>query len=198
MQKLIITLSILFVAQISFSQDSAYINIIKEYQAKYVQEHEVVKGNDKQKLQFFPVDGKYKIISRVERIYEAPWFSMETSGKVKKVHRVYAILHFTLNDTICKLYVYQSQKLMAIKEYAESLFIPFTDLTCGEESYENGRYIDLTIQDLESSSYTIDFNKAYNPYCAYVSGIYNCPVPPAENNLQQAIRAGEKKYANGN
>ena len=84
---------------------------------------------------------------------------------------------------------------MAIKEYAESLFIPFTDLTCGEESYDNGRYIDLNIQDLESGSYIIDFTKAYNPYCAYISGVYNCPVPPAENNLVVAIRAGEKKYA---
>lgn len=195
MQKIFITLSILFVAQISFSQDSVYINYIKEYQAKYVQEHEVVKGNDKEKLQFFPADEKYKIISRVERIYESPWFTMETSGKVKKVHRVYAILHFSLNDTAIILYVYQSQKLMAIKEYAESLFIPFTDLTCGEESYDNGRYIDLSIQDLESGSYIIDFNKAYNPYCAYISGVYNCPVPPAENNLVVAIRAGEKKYA---
>lgn len=197
MQKVFITLFIHFVAQISFSQDSAYTRHITEYQAKYVQEHEVVKGNDKEKMQFFPASEKYRINARVERIYEAPWFSMETSGKVKKVHRVYAILHFTVNDTAVKLYVYQSQKLMAIKEYAESLFIPFTDLTSGEESYENGRYIDLTIQDLENGTYTIDFNKAYNPYCAYVSGVYNCPVPPAENNLAVAIRAGEKKFGDG-
>lgn len=195
LKKLFILLYILSVSVLTFSQDSAYLHSITEYRAKYMQEHEVVKGDDKKNMQFFPADENYKIISRVERIYESPWFTMETSGKVKKVHRVYAILHFTLNNTTVKLSVYQSQKLMAIKEYAESLFIPFTDLTCGEESYENGRYIDLNIQDLEGGSYTIDFNKAYNPYCAYISGVYNCPVPPAENNLVVAIRAGEKKYA---
>ncbi|MBK6935910.1 MAG: DUF1684 domain-containing protein [Chitinophagaceae bacterium] len=179
----------------AFSQNSGYLQFIKEYQLKYVEEHEVVKGNDKKKIQFFAADEKFKVTARAEHIYESPWFKMETSGKEKKVYRVYAILYFTLNDTVAKLNVYQSQKLMGIKEYAESLFIPFTDLTSGDESYDNGRYLDLTIHDLESGSYTIDFNKAYNPYCAYISGIYNCPVPPKENNLSIAIRAGERRYA---
>ncbi|HUR67248.1 MAG TPA: DUF1684 domain-containing protein, partial [Chitinophagaceae bacterium] len=56
------------------------------------------------------------------------------------------------------------------------------------------RYIDATIAEMESGNYLLDFNKAYNPYCAYISNRYNCPVPPKENNLNVFIRAGEKKF----
>ncbi|HEX7845039.1 MAG TPA: DUF1684 domain-containing protein [Chitinophagaceae bacterium] len=171
-----------------------YKDSLTTYQQKYVKEHGAVKGNDRNHLHFFPVTEKYRVSASVQKIYEAPWFKMETSGKEKKVYRVYAVVTFRINDTICKLHVYQSQQLMGIKEYADHLFIPFTDATTGEESYENGRYIDMTINDLESGSYILDFNKAYNPYCAYISDVYNCPIPPAENDLSVAIRAGEMKF----
>jgi uncharacterized protein (DUF1684 family) len=74
------------------------------------------------------------------------------------------------------------------------LFLPFTDLTSGEESYAAGRYIDLSFSDVTGDKVVIDFNKSYNPYCAYVSGKYNCPIPPRENSLNIAILAGEKTY----
>ena len=176
------------------AQQSDYIDSIRSYQENYVKTHGAVKGKDKEQLHFFPVSETYKVNARVERIYEAPWFKMETSGKVKKVYRTYAVLHFQLNGSSYKLHVYQSQELMEIKKYADHLFIPFTDLTTGEETYENGRYIDMTVTDLEGSSYVIDFNKAYNPYCAYITDVYNCPVPPKENDLAVAIKAGEMKF----
>ncbi|MEI9910512.1 MAG: DUF1684 domain-containing protein [Bacteroidota bacterium] len=81
-----------------------------------------------------------------------------------------------------------------MEEYREQLFLPFTDLTTGEETYTAGRYIDLTFNDIIGDKVVIDFNKAYNPYCAYISGKYNCPIPPKENNLTVAILAGEKNY----
>jgi uncharacterized protein len=177
-----------------YGQNKSYIDSLNTFQQKYVKEHGVVKGKDKSLLHFFPVHEKYKAVARFEKIYTASWFDMETSGKEKKAHRVYGILYFTINDTALKLYVYQSQQLMGIKEYANYLFAPFTDKTSGEESYENGRYIDMTVEDLAGGSYSIDFNKAYNPYCAYVSNVYNCPVPPKENDLNIFIRSGEMKY----
>ena len=167
------------------------------FQQDYVKTHGAVKGGDRKHLHFFPIDEKYKVSTRVEKIYEAPWFKMETSGKEKKVYRVYAILHFKVNDSLYKLQVYQSQELMGIKEYVDYLFIPFTDLTTGEESYENGRYIEMKTAELEGDTYILDFNKAYNPYCAYVSNVYNCPIPPRENDLPVAIRAGEMKFGKG-
>jgi uncharacterized protein len=177
-----------------YGQQNAYADSMTAYQQRYVKKHDVVRGNDKKNMHFFPVSEKYKVPIRFERIDEAPWFKMQTSGKVKKTYRVYGILHFSINDTTLKLYVYQSQDLMEIKQYEDHLFIPFTDLTSGEESYDNGRYIDMTIADLEKGTYQLDFNKAYNPYCAYVSDKYNCPVPPRENDLPVAIRAGEMKF----
>jgi uncharacterized protein (DUF1684 family) len=83
---------------------------------------------------------------------------------------------------------------MAVPEYKDHLFLPFTDLTSGEETYTAGRYIDLSFEDIIDNKVVIDFNKAYNPYCAYVSGKYNCPIPPRENTLSVAILAGEKNY----
>ena len=118
-------------------------------------------------------------------------------ARKKKVHRTYAILHFKIDDTAYKLQVLQSKELMGIKQYSDYLFVPFTDLSCGLDSYENGRYIDMLVADLENDSYTLDFNKAYNPYCAYVTGVYNCPIPPKENELPIAIKAGEMKFGKG-
>ncbi len=185
--------SYLFVC-VAAAQGNNYTDSIRSFQAKYIKEHGAVKNADRKYLHFFPADEKFRVAARVERIYEAPWFSMETSGKEKKVYRIYAILTFRINDTSCKLHVYQSQQLMGLKEYADHLFIPFTDLTSGDETYENGRYIDMSIDDLENGYYLLDFNKAYNPYCAYGSDMYNCPVPPKENDLRVAILAGEKKF----
>jgi uncharacterized protein (DUF1684 family) len=189
-----ISIIVLFTCAFSSNAQENYVDSLRAYQQRYVSKHDVVKGADKKMMKFFPVDNSYRVKTRVERIYEAPWFSMETSGKEKQVYRVYAILHFSLNNKALKLHVYQSQRLMDVKEYADHLFIPFTDLTSGESSYENGRYLDLEIEDLESGEYILDFNNAYNPYCAYVSDRYNCPVPPRENDLAIEIRAGEMKF----
>ena len=76
------------------------------------------------------------------------------------------------------------------EEYKNHLFLPFTDLSNGEKSYTGGRFIDLEIPN--SDVIVIDFNKAYNPYCAY-SPDYSCPIPPAENHLNVNILAGVMK-----
>ncbi len=179
------------------AQDSSYLKEIRAYQEKYVREHEVVKGKDRDQLHFFPASESYRVTCRFERIYEAPWFKMPTSADKFKEHRVYGILHFQMKDSLFRLMVYQSKDLMNIKEYADYLFIPFTDKTSGEETYDNGRYIDIKLGDIKDDQVILDFNKAYNPYCAYVNGIFNCPIPPKENDLGIAIRAGEMNYGKG-
>jgi len=177
----------------SFSQTS-YNDSMQKFLDRYVADHEVVKGDDKKKLGFFPVNMKYRVHARVERVKDSKWFAMETSGISKQPYRVYAILHFTINDTVVRLNLYQSQRLMTMDEYKNHLFLPFTDRTSGNNSYETGRYIDLEIDEIKGEKVTIDFNKAYNPYCAYVDGLYNCPIPPKENDLKVAILAGEARY----
>lgn len=191
----IILLAISFtIANFTFAQSKTYKDSIESYFKKYVQEHEVVTGKDKEFMSFFPVNEKFRVVCRFERLKDAPWFRMETSGLLKKNYRVYGIIHFKINDTIVVLNVYQSQDLMSNQQYRDYLFIPFTDATTGSETYSSGRYIDIEIKDIKNDKVIIDFNKAYNPYCAYVSGKYNCPIPPAENRLVVAIRAGEKTF----
>lgn len=185
---------VLFLTAPCTGQDDTYADSLLAFRQRYVNGHEVVKENDRLNLQFFPVDKRYCVPVRFEKIYEAPWFSMETTGKIKKVFRVYGILHFIIHDTALKLHIYQSQRQFQEPEYDGYLFIPFTDKTTGEESYETGRYIDLYMKELESADFYLDFNKAYNPYCAYIIDKYNCPIPPKENYLPAAIRAGEMKF----
>lgn len=77
--------------------------------------------------------------------------------------------------------------------YKDLLFLPFTDQTNNKETYGGGRYIDLNVNDIRNNHLEIDFNKAYNPYCAYSDG-YRCPIPPEENDLPISIIVGEKLY----
>jgi uncharacterized protein (DUF1684 family) len=177
---------------ISFSQ-ATYMDSLKTFRDEYIKTHAVVKEQDKKYLQFYPVNEKLKIECRFERKENSPWFLMATSGPVKQTYRIYGKLYFTLNDTAVTLCVYQSRDLMKTTQYKDFLFMPFLDATTGEETYESGRYIDLFTTNIISDKVVIDFNRAYNPYCAYTTG-YNCPVPPKENRLPVAIKAGEKKY----
>lgn len=178
----------------TYGQD-IYKDSMNSYIARYVKDHEVVTGNAKQSFRFFPINEKYKVTARFEKATESKWFAMETSGPIKKTFRVYGTLHFAINDTPVTLNIYQSQNLMNTSEYKDHLFLPFTDLSSGEETYPAGRYIDLSTGDIVDNKMILDFNKAYNPYCAYVSGKYNCPIPPKENQLAVAIYAGEKIFA---
>lgn len=190
--------SLLFILFLSgqslIAQPPHYLDSVSAYRNQYITTHGVIKEKDRAGLQFYPIDTAFLTATRVERIFEAPWLAMETSGKTKKTFRVYAILHFTINGSRLRLSVYQSQQLMESEAYKDYLFIPFTDRSNGEQTYENGRYIDILTSDLEKNLFYLDFNKAYNPYCAYVSNVYNCPIPPAENRLAISINAGEKKF----
>lgn len=140
-------------------------------------------------LDFFEIDTAYQVVAEFERTpFESP-FEMPTTTDRKPVYVKYGILYFTLKGQELKLNVYQN--LDPKKGYEDYLFLPFTDLTNGEASYSGGRYVDMRIPN--SSKVVLDFNKAYNPYCAY-SGKYSCPIVPVENHLDLEIRAGVKAY----
>ena len=175
-----------------FAQTS-YEDSLNLFLKKYVADHGVVTGADKQKTKFYPVQQQYRINAAFERKENSRWFMMSTSGITKQQYRVYGIIRFSIHDTAVVLHIYQSRSLMSSEKYKDHLFIPFTDRTSGRETYGGGRYIDLNISDISNKTYVIDFNKAYNPYCAYTTG-YNCPVPPKENDLSVAVKAGEMNY----
>lgn len=143
------------------------------------------------KLEFFEIDPDFRVIAEFVRTPSEPTFTMKTSTDRLPVYVKYGELYFELKGRKFKLNVYQNQELVQDPEYFDYLFLPFTDLTNGETTYGGGRYLDLRIP--ESEEVILDFNKAYNPYCAY-SGRYSCPIPPEENNLELEISAGVKNY----
>ena len=144
-----------------------------------------------QSLSFFDIDENYIVKAEFIKTESASPFVMPTTTERKPIYMKYGELHFTLKGKKLSLNVYQSQRLLTDPKYKDYLFIPFTDLTNGESTYGGGRYLDFKIPT--SSEVTLDFNKAYNPYCAY-NGIYSCPIPPKENDLPIKIEAGVKKY----
>jgi uncharacterized protein len=170
-----------------------YRDSLAFYQQHYVMYHEVVKKEDKRSIQFFAIDSTYRVLCKFVSVANSRWFAIPTSSGSSKLYRKYGVLHFTLHDTALQLTVYQSQQLMQRKNFEDYLFIPFTDVTNGNETYLGGRYVECYIKNIINNTLLLDFNKAYNPYCAYATG-FNCPIPPAENALPVAVRAGEKKF----
>lgn len=144
-------------------------------------------------LAYFPANANFLVEATFTKMEGGTPFEIPTSsGKMKQYVR-YGTLDFSLDGKAHSLVVYQSLRLRKIPQYKDYLFLPFTDLTNGETTYGGGRYIDLSIKDLGDNKVSIDFNKCYNPYCAYSDG-YNCPIPPEENHLELSISAGEKAF----
>ncbi|WP_445717785.1 DUF1684 domain-containing protein [Flavobacterium sp.] len=142
-------------------------------------------------LDFFSINEKYIVQATFIRTKKEKPFGMKTTTSRTPLYVKYGELHFSIEGKDFKLNVYQNKDLIKKPGYADYLFLPFSDLTCGKESYIGGRYVDMRIQ--KGKIWTIDFNKAYNPYCAY-NYEYSCPIVPLENDLEIEILAGVKKF----
>jgi len=140
-------------------------------------------------LDFFKFDSAYVVKAEIKLTPDSQFFAMKTTTSRVSQERVYGILSFMLKGKQFKLNVYKAKE--AAEGYENYLFLPFLDHTNGGTSYGGGRYIDLQIP--EGNTMVIDFNKAYNPYCAY-NKKYSCPIVPRENYLDITIEAGLKKF----
>lgn len=184
---------------VACGQHGNYADEIAQHREHYKQEfledeRSPLSAKDTASLRFYAPDERYKVTAKVILTPEAESFDMPTvSGKTKK-YRQYAWLTFNIRDTAVKIQVFQSLKLMEDPKYKDHLFVPFTDGTTYTETYGGGRYLDLSLQDIHNGMVLLDFNKCYNPWCAYASG-YSCPIPPPENRMPVSIRAGEMNYA---
>ncbi len=138
-------------------------------------------------LDFFDNDSTFVVNAKLVLTPEAEPFEMKTSTARVASYRKYARLEFLIKEEPMQLYIYQDME----SEDKSYLFLPFLDETNGETTYGGGRYIETRIP--EGDVLTIDFNKAFNPYCAY-NEKYSCPIVPRENYLRIAITAGVKKY----
>lgn len=142
-------------------------------------------------LDFFPIDTDFRVKAKLKYYKGSKPFKMKTTTDRLPVYKIFASATFEIHGKKHVLHIYQNQKLLLTTEFEDYLFIPFTDNTNGDESYGGGRYIDLKVTDKETI--IIDFNKAYNPYCAY-NDKYSCPIPPKANQLDIEIPVGVKAY----
>jgi uncharacterized protein len=142
-------------------------------------------------LDFFEIKDKFIVEAIFIKSKREKAFQMKTSTDRTPLYKKYGELHFKIDGKELRLNVYQNIDLIKLKDYKDYLFLPFSDLTNGKESYIGGRYIDMQIP--KNKTVVIDFNKAYNPYCAY-NYKYSCPIVPLENDLDIEIKAGVKKF----
>lgn len=169
----------------------------REINAKFKDaEQSPLKEKDRENFQgldFFPFDDTYVVTADFKRTPDEKAFGMKTTTTRLPVYVKYGELSFTLKGKPYKLNVYQNQDLIKKEEYADYLFLPFLDDTNGNSTYGGGRYIDMRIP--QGNTMVIDFNTAYNPYCAY-NEKYSCPIIPRENYMAEKIEAGVKAYQN--
>jgi len=144
-------------------------------------------------LEYFPISAKYFVIAQFTRTENEKSFEMKTTKERRPIYLKYGELAFTIDEKPFKLNLYKIIELSKKEEYKEYLFLPFSDNTNGKESYIGGRYIDMKVP--KGDRVVIDFNTAYNPYCAY-NYKYSCPIVPLENVLDIDINAGVKKFHN--
>jgi uncharacterized protein (DUF1684 family) len=133
-------------------------------------------------LRYFPENPALRLTVEVERVAEPETIRMQTStGDVQAYERT-ARFRFFVGDQEAALTLYASDG---------TFFLPFVDSLAGGETYGAGRYLEP--EELPDGRFVVDFNLAYNPYCAY-NEHWSCPITPAENRLKVPIRAGEKVY----
>jgi uncharacterized protein (DUF1684 family) len=179
-------------------QAQSYAEALKEhrknYQAEFLKEAKSPLSKSELKyLRFYLPDSTWKLNARFERLVDTIGFMMQTHSGMEKKYYFFGRLAFMYEGTQRILFVYHAEKLASTPGYEDYLFLPFTDATNYTETFGGGRYIDLRTTDIRNGEVTLDFNKAYNPYCAYKGG-YNCPIPPAENKMPFPIRAGENLF----
>ena len=194
----IIVLALLF-ATVSYAQETKDTKSAKKFQQKLnkefsSKEESPLKEEDLanfESLDFFPIDSNFIVNAKLTLHKDGEPFPMKTTTDRLPIYKIYATANFEIQGKAFSLEIYQNEKLVLTAEYEDYLFLPFTDKTNGDSSYGGGRYLDLKLP--EGDSIIIDFNQAYNPYCAY-NDKYSCPIPPKSNNLDIEVLAGVKTF----
>jgi len=196
--KIIISFVLLFFVYFGNAQTND--ELIKEIETYYAEENEIfsnpetsiLKGSDLENfegLEYYPIDLSYRVVAKFVRTPDEKPFKMKTSTSRTPEYVKYGEAHFTIDGKELKLALFKSVVPSKDPKYKDYLFLPFTDFTSGDGSYGGGRYLDCWIP--EGDTILLDFNKTYNPYCAYTIG-YSCPIPPRENDLAMRFEVGIK------
>ena len=197
--RMLFTLFLLVQLNLGFGQDKFDVSAVAKFQKELNMEYADAKTTPLtaedlavfKTLDFYPANEIFFIVAKLIRTQKEKPFEMETSTDRKPLYVKYGELFFTIDGRDFKLNVYKNIELSKKKEYKDYLFLPYSDLTSGKDSYIGGKYIDLRIP--KGDTIVIDFNTSYNPYCAY-NHKYSCPKVPLENDLDIEIKAGVKKF----
>ena len=178
--------------------DNAYSLEIANHRDKYItdfvnDERGPLDKSDVKDMHFYKAEKSLKCECDYKVTPDSKPFPMSTYSGMTKPFRQHGVATCMINNKAVKVHVYASLRTQAMPGYENHLFLPFKDHTNGESTYGGGRYIDLETTDIKDGKVVIDFNKCYNPWCAYSDG-YNCPIPPIENHFTTAILAGEKMW----
>jgi len=133
-------------------------------------------------LNYFPENNALCLEVKVDEFPIKERFEMQTSTGNVQIYEKYGKFNFIVDGVTAELTIYQSE---------HGFFLPFADSLAGVETYPAGRYLEPEL--LPDGCFLVDFNVAYNPYCAY-NEMWSCPIAPAENRLKVAVRAGEKLF----
>ncbi|MBN8678082.1 MAG: DUF1684 domain-containing protein [Chitinophagales bacterium] len=180
------------------AQDASFAAETAKHRAEYkvdflTNPRSPLRAADTSLLDFYPAKREWAIPANFRRTPEAVPFIMMTYSGQKRDYVQYGVLTFEVGGQKHTLSIYQNLKLIQDSTYRDHLFLPFKDLSNGGDTYGGGRYLDFHQSDIQNGILLLDFNKCYNPWCAYSDG-YNCPIPPRENHLPFDIPAGERNF----
>ena len=166
----------------------------EQYKSDFLHdERSPLKEADLVNLDFYPPLKSAKVRAKFKLTPTEEPFELPTYSGITRTYRKYGVATFLWEGDSTSLALYQNMTLFSNPAYKDYLFLPFKDETNGTETYGGGRYLNMSKEDTADGQITIDFNKAYNPWCAYSEG-FNCPIPPVENHLDFPVLAGERQY----
>ncbi|MEM7107887.1 MAG: DUF1684 domain-containing protein [Bacteroidota bacterium] len=172
----------------SAEEYAEYIQEEREEQERFMRYDEespfVMSDVEFQPLKHYPANLKFRIKGRFEAIETPKIRSLATNDGNQEQYMEYGYAIFELENKENKLLIFENV-------VEDKLFLAFGDATSAIETYGAGRYLD--IEHSGGKTIKLDFNLAYNPYCAYVDN-FSCALPPRENLLEVSITAGEKEY----
>lgn len=193
----LLILPFLLIAVTGYAQDD-YENEIRNFRQQLIQsaldyeKDPPLLPGDTSYISYYPIDTSWKLKAKFQPLKQDSFIKIPTTAGTEKIFKVIGMATFRVNGTPDSLTIFQPFQ-GGLQPY---LFIPFKDATSGITTYGGGRYLESDLSEISEDQTTIilDFNKAYNPWCAYSSG-YFCPLPPEENDLRIKITAGEKKFS---
>lgn len=194
-------LVVCFFIFIACQTDKSYINSNSEYQKNQNDffkdaSRSPLKSKDLKDfkgLDFFSIDSSYIVKAKLFRTPNTSFFGMKTTTERITKERVFGIISFIIDNQPFELNVYQGESAGEEDVDTNYLFLPFLDESNGLTTYGGGRYIDLYVP--VGDTLIIDFNQAYNPFCAY-NDKYSCPIVPRENYIPLNVTAGVKSFKN--